>query len=475
MTEQLDAVVVGSGPNGLAAAVALAMGGRRVTVLEADDTAGGGARSAELTVPGLVHDTCSGVHPFGVGSPFLSTLPLAEHGLVWRWPEVDLAHPLDDGTAALMYRDLDRTCDGLGVDGRAWRRIFGPLVARFDDLARDVLGPVLRWPDHPVLMARFGLRAIASANAVGRAFRTDAAKGLWAGSAAHLFHRFGRPFSASVGLMLNAGGHAHGWPVAEGGSGAISAALVSLLEAHGGTVVTGHPVGSIADLPPSRAVLLDTSPGAAADILGDRLPRRRARAYRRFRHGPAAFKVDLAVRGGIPWAAEDVGRAGTVHVGGSLADIAAAEAATVRGEMPARPFVLVAQQSVADPGRAVGDLHPVYAYAHVPAGWSGDGERVVVDQIERVAPGFSERIVATATRSPAQLGESDPNLVRGDIVGGANDPLQLVARPRFAVDPYATGAPGVFLCSASTPPGAGVHGMAGFHAAMRALRWLDAR
>ncbi|UDY35183.1 phytoene desaturase family protein [Dermatobacter hominis] len=475
MTEQLDAVVVGSGPNGLAAAVALAMGGRSVTVLEAADTPGGGARSAELTIPGLVHDTCSGVHPFGVGSPFLSTLPLGEHGLVWRWPEIDLAHPLDDGSAALLHRDLDRTCDGLGPDGRTWRRIFGPLVARFDELAGDVLGPVLRWPDHPVLMARFGLRAILPANAVGRAFRTESAKSLWAGSAAHLFHRFGRPFSAAVGLMLIAGGHAHGWPVAEGGSGAISAALVSLLEAHGGTVVTGHRVASLADLPPSRALLLDTAPGAAAGILGDRLPRRRARTYRRFRHGPAAFKVDLAVRGGIPWAAETAGRAGTVHVGGSLADIASAEAATVRGEMPARPFVLVAQQSVADPGRAVGDVHPIYAYAHVPAGWSGDGEQAVVDQIERFAPGFTERIVATASTGPARLQASNPNLVQGDIVGGANDPLQLVARPRLGLDPYATGAPGVFLCSASTPPGAGVHGMAGFHAAMRALRWLDGR
>jgi phytoene dehydrogenase-like protein len=280
---------------------------------------------------------------------------------------------------------------------------------------------------------------------------------------------------SSVGIMLDAGGHAYGWPVAEGGSGAITAALVSLLRARGGTVVTDHPVASLGDVPPHRTLLLDTAPGAAARILGDRLPRRTARAYRRFRHGPAAFKVDLAVRGGIPWAAEGARRAGTVHVGGSLQDIASAEAATARGEMPSRPFVLVAQQSVADPGRAVGDLHPIYAYAHVPAGWTGDGERVVVDQIERFAPGFAERIVATSTTSPAELGAANANLVGGDIVGGTNDPLQLVGRPRFAIDPYSTGAPGVFLCSASTPPGAGVHGMAGFHAAMRALRWLDAR
>lgn len=472
MSAPLDAVVVGSGPNGLAAAVALAMAGRSVTVLEAAAVPGGGARSAELTVPGLVHDTCSGVHPFGVGSPFLSSLPLAEHGLVWRWPEIDLAHPFDDGTAALQFRDLERTCEGLGPDGRTWRRIFGPLVDRFDDLAGDVLGPVLAWPDHPVSFARFGVRAAAPAKVIGRVLRTTAARGLWAGSAAHLFHRLDLPFSAAVGTMLVAGGHAHGWPVAEGGSGAISAALVSLLEANGGTVVTGHHVRSWDDLPPHRALLLDTAPSVAAELLGDRLPRRRARSYRRFRHGPAAFKVDLAVRGGVPWAAPEVGRAGTVHLGGTLDEVAAAEAATVRGQMPARPFVLVAQQSVADPTRAVGDLHPVYAYAHVPSGWRGDGERVVIDQIERFAPGFTERVVASSTRGPGELHRSNPNLVGGDIVGGTNDPRQLLARPRAALDPYSTGAAGVFLCSASTPPGAGVHGMGGFHAASRALRWL---
>lgn len=474
MTGVLDAAVVGSGPNGLSAAVALALAGRSVTVFEAADVPGGGARSAELTLPGLVHDTCSGVHPFGVASPFLSSLPLTEHGLVWRWPEVDLAHPLNDGTAALQYRDLERTCEGLGVDGAAWRRIFGPLVRHFEALAGDVLGPVLRWPDHPALMARFGLRALLPANVLARTLRTPAGRGLWAGSAAHLFGPFGRPLSSSVGLMLTAGGHAHGWPVAEGGSGAITAALVSLLEANGGSVVTGHRIGSLADLPPHRALLLDTAPGAAADILGDRLPQRTRRAYRRFRHGPAAFKVDLAVRDGIPWAAEGVDLAGTVHVGGSIEDIAAAEAATSRGEMPARPFVLVAQQSVADPTRAVDGVHPIYAYAHVPAGWSGDGERVIVDQIERFAPGFSERIVASSVTGPAALQLHDANLVRGDIVGGTNDPWQLVARPRLSLDPYATGAPGAYLCSASTPPGAGVHGMAGYHAAVRALRWLDA-
>lgn len=474
MTETpLDAVVVGAGPNGLAAAITLARAGRTVTVIEAADEPGGGARSAELTLPGLVHDTCSGIHPFGVASPYLATLPLAEHGLVWRWPEVDLAHPLDDGTAALQHRDLDRTCAGLGADGERWRRVFGPVVDRFDRVAGDVLGPIVRWPDHPVDLVRFGLRALPPASVLARAFRTDAARALWAGSAAHVFQPLGRPLTSSVGLMLVAAGHVHGWPVAEGGSGAITAALVSLLEAHGGTVVTGQRVESLADLPPHRSLLLDTTPAAAADIVGDALPSRTARSYRRFRHGAAAFKVDLAVRGGIPWTAEGVDRAGCVHVGGTFEQIAEAEAATTKGRMPDRPFVLVGQQSVADPGRAVDDVHPVYAYAHVPAGWSGDGERIVIDQIERFAPGFRDRIVATATRSPAELGADNPNLTGGDIVGGATDPLQLVARPRLAVDPYATGRPGTYLCSASTPPGAGVHGMCGHQAAARALTWLE--
>ncbi|MFB9314612.1 phytoene desaturase family protein [Nocardioides plantarum] len=472
-TAARDAVVVGSGPNGLAAAVRLAQAGHRVTVLEAAATIGGGTRTEELTLPGLLHDVCSAVHPFALASPYLATLPLADHGLVWRWPEIDLAHPLDDGTAGVLVRDLDETCRGLGADGAAWRGVFGPLVDRFDDLAGDVLGPIVRIPDHPVSMARFGLRAGLPATVLARRFRTPQARALFAGSAAHAFRPLSRPVTAAVGVLLTAAGHRHGWPVPEGGSAAITRALASLLTELGGEIVTGRAVRTSADLPRAAITMLDTGPQAAAEILGDRLPARRRRTYRRWRYGPGVFKVDLAVRGGVPWTAEAARRAGTVHVGGTLEQIAASEAAVCRGEMPESPFVLVAQQHLADPTRSVGDVHPVWAYAHVPAHWAGDGERVVLDQLERFAPGLRERVVATAVRSPADHEVDNANYVGGDIAGGANDLRQLVGRPRLTPDPYATGVDGVWLCSASTPPGAGVHGMCGLRAAERALRQVD--
>lgn len=473
------AAVVGSGPNGLAGAVRLAQAGVEVTVLEAADRPGGGTRTSELTLPGLRHDECSAFHPMGVLSPFLRTLPLERHGLTWRWPEVDLAHPLDDGRAGVVSRDLDRTVASLGVDGEDWRRLFGPLADGFDDLAEDVLRPVLHVPRHPLRLAGFGLRSVAPATRFARRWRDEPARALFTGSAAHAFGRLDRPLSTSVGLLLTAAGHRAGWPVAEGGSEAIAVALTGLLAELGGTVRTGVHVDDLADVAdriegPPDIVLLDTTPRAALTLLGDRLPRRVRRGYRRYRYGPAAFKVDLALAGDVPWTNPDCRRAGTVHVGGSSAEIAAAEAATGRGEMPARPFVLVGQQYLADPSRSRDGVHPVWAYAHVPHGHDGDATEAVLGQIERFAPGCRDRVLAHAVRGPALLERHNPNYVGGDIGAGANTARQLLVRPRAGADPYSTGVPGVFLCSASTPPGGGVHGMCGFGAAEAALRELRA-
>ena len=325
-------------------------------------------------------------------------------------------------------------------------------------------------------MARFGLRAGLPATVLARRFRTPQARALFAGSAAHIFRPLDRPATASVAVMLTAAGHKHGWPVARGRLGGDHRTPSRRCWSRSAaTVVTGHPVRSRADLPSARVTLFDTGPRAVAEILGDELPGRTRRAYRRWKYGPAAYKVDLAVRGGVPWTNEAARRAGTVHVGGTFEEIAEAEAAICAGRMPERPFVLVAQQSLADPTRAAGDVHPVWAYAHVPAGWDGPGEQVVLDQLERFAPGLRERVVATAVRTPAGFEADNPNYVGGDIAGGANDLRQLVGRPRLALDPYATGVPGMYLCSSATPPGAGVHGMCGYRAAGRALAHLRAR
>ncbi len=469
----IDAVVVGSGPNGLAAAVALARAGRSVTVLEAADTIGGGTRTEELTVPGVLHDVCSAVHPFGVASPFLSTLPLAEHGLEWCWPEVDLAHPLDLGRAGVLLQSLEATVAGLGEDGAAWRRTLGPLARRFDEAAADLMRPIAHVPEHPVLLAGFGARALQPATLLARRWTTDEARALFAGVAAHAIHPLERPATAAIGLMLTASCHHVGWPVARGGSARITDALASLLRAHGGTIETGVTVRALHDLPPARASLFDVAPGPFAAIAGDALPPRVRRAYRRFRRGPGAFKLDLAVDDGVPWTAEPARRAGTVHVGGTLEEVAAAERAVHRGRMPERPFVLVSQQSLADPSRAAGAVAPVWAYAHVPHGWDGDATEAILGQLERFAPGTRERVVGMHTRNPAKIEADNANFSGGDITTGANDPWQVVVRPRLALDPYATGIPGVFLCSAATPPGGGVHGMCGAGAARSALRFID--
>ena len=466
------AVVVGSGPNGLACAVALAREGLEVSVLEAEATIGGGTRTSELTVPGVLHDHCSAVHPMAVASPFMNSLDLGRHGLEWLHGDVDLAHPLDGGDAAVLVRSIERTVEGLGEDGAAWRRLFARPARGFPGLvADDLLRPVLHPPRHPLRLARFGLPAALPATALARNWRGPRARALFGGVAAHAFAPLNRPMSSSVGMALTTACHAFGWAVPRGGSRSITDALAAELREYGGRIETAARVRSLGELD-ADVVALDLTPAGVVELAGDRLPSRVARAYRRYRHGPGAFKVDLAVEGGVPWAAEACRRAVTVHVVGSWEETVHAEREVNRGRMPERPFVLVAQQYLADPGRSAGDVHPVWAYAHVPNGWSGDGERTVIDAIERFAPGLRERIVATSTRSPAELEAGNSNYLGGDIIAGANTPVQTVIRPRLALDPYATGIPGVYICSAATPPGAGVHGMCGANAAASALRYL---
>ena len=468
-----EGVVVGAGPNGLAAAVTLALRGVRVTVYEAADTIGGGTRTTERLAPGLLHDDCSAVHPMGVASPFFRSLDLAAHGLEWCHPEIDLAHPLDDAVAAVFVRSLEQTAGRLGPDGRAWAKLFGPIADRFDDIAAEVLRPIAHLPRHPIALAGFGIGALAPATLTARRWRTDQARALFAGVAAHAYYPLTRPTTAAAGLLMLGAGHRYGWPVAKGGSRAVTDALASLLRAHGGRIETGRRVRSLGELPRADVTLLDLSPTGVVDLAGDLLPGRVARAYRRFRYGPAAFKLDLAVEGGVPWRDPACRRAGTVHVGGTLEEITAAERDVHRGRMPERPFVLVAQQYLADPPRSAGDVHPVWAYAHVPHGYPGDATEAILRQLERFAPGVRDRIVGAFARSATEMPRYNPNYVGGDIASGANDPVQMLSRPRIALDPYSTGIPGVYICSASTPPGGGVHGMGGHNAALSALRRLQ--
>jgi phytoene dehydrogenase-like protein len=466
-----DAVVVGAGPNGLAAAIELARAGRSVLVCERSEHVGGGTATAELTLPGYRHDVCSAIHPLAVGSPFLRTLPLAAHGLEMIEPEVQAAHPLDGGRAAALHRSVDATAAGLGGrDGEAYAALVGPLAAAWDDLAEIVLGAP-RPPRHPLLAARFARSGMRGAAGLANAtFRSDAARSLFAGMGAHSMRPLDRSPTAAFALVLLALGHAVGWPVARGGSQAIAEAMAAYLRSLGGEIRTGHEVRSPADLPRSRAVLLDVTPRQLLAICGGQLPRRYRAALRRYRYGPGVFKVDYALSAPVPWLAEDCRRAGTVHVGGGLAEIAAAEAAVARGGHPQRPYVLVAQQSLVDAGRAPAGCHTLWAYCHVPNGSAVDMTAAIEAQIERFAPGFSEVVLARSVRGPAALEADNPNYVGGDINGGAADLRQMLARPVLRLSPYTTPNPRVFLCSSSTPPGGGVHGMCGHHAARAALR-----
>ena len=466
------AVVVGSGPNGLTAAVVLARAGMDVTVLERTETIGGGTRTTEAILPGLLHDHCSAFHPIAVGSSIFATLDLTRYGLTWRLPDVDCAHPLDDGTAAVLYQSVDRTAAGLGADSGRWRAVFAGLTASYDRLSEDILQPIVHVPRHPLLLAKFGIAALAPATMLARVFRTARARALFAGVAAHSLVPLERPLSSSIGLGILAAGHRHGWAVAQGGSRRITDALAALLVQLGGKIETGVWVRSAEDLPRTSVTMWDLAPTALADVLGDRLSPRLARAYRRFRYGPAAYKVDFAVEGGVPWTAEPARRAGTVHVGGNLAEVAAAERAVYSGRMPAQPFVLVGQQYLADPQRSVGNIHPVWTYAHVPHDWKGDASEAIIAQIERFAPGFRARVVGSTSLTTRDFAQDNFNFVGGNILTGAKSGQQLVFGPRITAHPYDVGIAGHFLCSAATPPGPGAHGMCGANSAQRALRYL---
>lgn len=465
-----DAVVIGSGPNGLAAAIRLAQEGWRVLVAEAADTVGGGMRTKELTLPGFHHDVCSAVHPMGVASPFFRSLRLQDHGLEWVHPEVPLAHPLDGGRAAVLHRSVDRTAEGLGLDRQRYRFLFEHLAERASDLYPDALTP-LRFPRHPLLMARFGALAGLPATLLAESvFRTEEARALFAGNAAHCVMPLTHLASAAIAMMLQLSAHAVGWPVARGGSQAIGNALGAVLRSLGGEIVCGWPVRALAELPKARVYLFDTSPRILVSVAGEALPagyRRRLLAYR---HGPGVFKVDYALSGPVPWASEDCRRAGTVHVGGTLEEIAVSEQSACEGAHCERPFVLVAQQSVADPARAPAGKHTLWAYCHVPSGSTVDMEPRITAQIERFAPGFREVILARHAMNCAQMESYNANYIGGDIVGGVADLAQLFTRPVASLDPYATPNKSIFLCSASTPPAGGVHGMCGFNAAESVLR-----
>lgn len=463
-----DAVVIGSGPNGLAAAIELARAGRSVLVCEAEETIGGGARSAELTLPGFVHDVCSAIHPLAIASPFFRTLPLDRHGLEWIHPPAPLAHPFDDGTAAVLERSIDRTSETLGVDAEAYRRLMRPLAASWERLEWELLGPV-RWPRHPLALARFGIRGLCSANGLAeRIFTRDRARAFFAGLAAHSMLPLEGIATAAIGLVLGIAGHRAGWPLPRGGAQKITDALASCLRSLKGEIVTGWRVETIDELPASRSVLCDLTPRQLLRVAGGRFPEGYRRKLSRYRYGPGAFKMDWALDGPIPWKASDCARAGTVHLGGSFAEIAASERAPAKAEHPEKPYVLVAQPSLFDPTRAPAGKHTAWAYCHVPNGSTFDMTERIESQIERFAPGFRKLVLARKVMPPAELERHNANLVGGDIGGGAQDIRQLFWRPTARL--YSTPAKGLYICSSSTPPGGGVHGMCGYFAARAALQ-----
>ncbi len=472
---EYDAIVVGAGPNGLAAAITLARAGQRVLIQEAKEKVGGGTRSAELTLPGFVHDVCSSIHPLGLASPFFQSLPLQDHGLKWIHPEAPLAHPLDDGPAVLIERSIRATAQHLGPDGRAYTKLMSPLVKSWPKLLPDLLAP-FHIPKHPIIFSRFGLLAIQSAFGLARRrFKEPSARAIFAGIAGHSMMPLERPLTAAFGLMLGVLAHGVGWPLPEGGSQKIADALACYLDSLGGKIVTGAPVDDIDRLPASRAVLFDVTPRQLLRIAGHRLPSGYRRALEGYRYGPGIFKIDYALDGPIPWKDDACSRAATVHVGGTLEEIAAAERAVWKGKHPEKPFVLLAQHTLFDPSRAPPGKHTVWAYCHVPHDSSLNMRDRIEAQIERFAPGFQARIVARHSFNAREMEQYNPNYIGGDINGGVQDMGQHFTRPTARLVPYSTPSRGIYICSSSTPPGGGVHGMCGYHAARAALRDLVPR
>jgi phytoene dehydrogenase-like protein len=465
----IDAVVVGSGPNGLAAAITLAGSGLSVTVVEGAPEVGGGCRTEPLTLPGYRHDICSIAHPLVLASPFFRQAAFDGLHAELRQPEVPFAQPLGGAAAVAAYRSVDETADSLGPDADAYRRLMGPLVARAREITDSVLAPLRTVPAHPLSLVRFGLNGILPMQQLVRRFRGPEAKALLAGAGAHAMAPLTSPLTGAFGLLLTLIAHAEGWPVVQGGSAGITDALVAELERLGGRVVTGQWVGSLAELPPSTVVLMDTSPTTLASVAGDALPARYRRALGHFRYGPGVHKVDWALSGPVPWRAEVCRRAGTLHVGGSFAEVAASEADAAAGRHSERPYCLVVQPGVADPTRAPMGQETLWAYCHVPSGSTVDMTSAIERQIERFAPGFTDLILDRSTRTAAQEAVANPNYVGGDIAGGAATIRQTLFRPTLQWNPYRTPLPGVYLCSASTPPGGGVHGMCGVFAARTAL------
>ncbi|MDP9343078.1 MAG: NAD(P)/FAD-dependent oxidoreductase [Actinomycetota bacterium] len=467
----LDAVVVGAGPNGLAAAIELARAGWSVKVIEAADTVGGGSRTAEVTLPGFRHDVCSAIHPLGLASPFFRSVPLADHGLEWVQPDAPLAHPMPDGTAAVLERSVDETADAFGEDGRAYRGLMNPMLRSGEVILEQFLGPV-KLPRHPFTLVRFGLRALRSVSGLAGRFSSDGPKALFAGLAAHSMLKLDQSPTGAYALTFGMLGHLVGWPMAKGGSQAIVDAMASYLRELGGQIEAGRRIGSLDELPQARAVLLDVTPRQFLAIAGDRVPSRYRRALERYRYGPGVCKVDWALDAPIPWKADGCERAATVHVGGTIEELDASENAVWRGEHAERPFVVLAQQTPFDPSRAPQGKHTAWAYCHVPNGSDVDMTERIEEQVERFAPGFRDRILGRRTVVAADLERYDENYVGGDINGGLQDLGQLFSRPTGLFSPYETPLDGVFLCSSSTPPGGGVHGMCGHHATKAALKKL---